>query len=657
MKTLAKLLLFLSLLALPFVVRWFLYGRTTYQAPEIPSVSSDDIVLSTAAYNPYADQPTASNGRVIIDLAHENNLQIDDLTPLSQRLSARGAEIEMYTGNDGSLPELLRGATALVVVAPTGQFSADELDAIQSFVADGGRLLLAADPTRPATTEDEYYDLSSVLFPISAVPAANSLANLFGVSYFDDYLYNLNDNSGNYRNVRFEALDGDQPLFEGLDTLVLYASHSLRGGEVTLLAGDAKTRSNVRTGESSLAAAVFAEAGRVLVMGDMTFMTSPYHTMADNDHFLSNLADWLAADGRAWDVRDFPYLFTRPVSLVQTFAEALDPEMLTESIPLQAAFEDAGLEAALRTAPDAGGDVLYLGLYDKTEPLDDILDRAGVTVDLADGGLEPADDGTGASPKDLVLVEDLGGFVAQNTALYIETHGADQRVLTVLASDEEMLVNAIARLVAADFSGCVSSGSVLVCDANVLSSEQSPPPDEPGEDAGQDGGMPVNCIESYASGYMSCTDEAGVLKVDVPVGWLDYDGSGWYVDGEMVGPGLAAAPDLAAYETSYDASGMFFGVSADLAQTGGDYHDLLAAYQDVYGPYCETAERLDYDDGVYVGQYDHYTNCSGYDAYVLATVPSEGDPPVVLLVIVQVPMGESDVVDQVWATFVIIGDV
>jgi hypothetical protein len=323
MKTIAKLLLFILLLALPVAVRWFRYERATYKAPEIPQVSTDQIVLPTVAYNPYVDQPVVGEGRVILDLAHGNNLQIDDLTPLRERLSARGVSVQVYDGYSNTLSASLRGATALVVVSPTYEFGAEEQEAIRAFVEDGGRLLLAADPTRAAQTSDDYYDLDSIFFPTSAVPAANSLANAFGVAYFDDYLYSLSDNAGNYRNVQFSSFDSGQPLTQGLDTVVLFATHSLRGGDTPLLVGDAEIRSNVRTGESGLAAAVLAAEGRVLVMGDMTFLISPYHTTADNDHFLSNLADWLAVDARQWDLRDFPYLFARPVNVVQTFAERL----------------------------------------------------------------------------------------------------------------------------------------------------------------------------------------------------------------------------------------------------------------------------------------------------------------------------------------------
>ena len=46
-------------------------------------------------------------------------------------------------------------------------------------------------------------------------------------------------------------------------------------------------------------------------------MIAPYHTVEDNDQFLSNIANWLAIDERRRDdLEDFPYLFGRPVDLV-----------------------------------------------------------------------------------------------------------------------------------------------------------------------------------------------------------------------------------------------------------------------------------------------------------------------------------------------------
>lgn len=299
MKGLTKILLVLALIALPVVGRWSWFYSGRYTPPDIPEIDESQIALPVSKYHPFADEPLESIGRVLIDLAHANNMEVDDLTPLRDRLTARGVAIETLPplppavadqdaedeetgeGSSGSLATQLRGATALVVMAPTSSYTAEERNAVVDFVEDGGRLLLAADPTRPVLPEEEEeaLDLASVFFPTSAVPAINSLANAFGVVYFDDYLYNLVDNQGNYRNVKFTHLSDEHALTQDLEMIVFFAAHSLQSDGLALVSGDANTLSPLRSGETGLIAAALAAEGRVLGPGrrQRPYAVLPYH--------------------------------------------------------------------------------------------------------------------------------------------------------------------------------------------------------------------------------------------------------------------------------------------------------------------------------------------------------------------------------------------
>ena len=381
----ARLVLALLLIALPVAVQslWFYRGR--YAPPGIAGIDSFQVALATSEYRPVADKPPASVGRVLFDLSHASNLEVDDLNPLRDRLAARGVRLETFDDTDGSLAERLRGATALVVVAPTTAYTPDERSAIVDFVDDGGRLLLAADPTRPVPPEESeegVLDFASILFPASAVPAINSLANAFGVVYFDDYVYNLVDNQGNYRSVKFTRFDGEHELTDGLQTVVFFASHSLRSNGRSLVSGDDNTRSPMRRGETGLTTAALAADGRALALGDISFLTSPYHVVADNDRFLSNIADWLSTDTRAWGLKEFPFLFKGPVDLVQTAGSRLDPRLIAQSDALQKAFDQAGLTLNLRAEADPDRNTLFVGTFDHLEAAQALLTTAGVTVTL-----------------------------------------------------------------------------------------------------------------------------------------------------------------------------------------------------------------------------------------------------------------------------------
>jgi len=502
-----KLLLVLLLIALPVAGRWAWFYRGWYTPPVIPEIDESQIALPLSEYRPLADEVLESVGRVVVDLSHDNNLEVDDLTPLRDRLTQRGVAIETFHGPSSSLKTRLRGATALVVIAPTSRYTAEERDAIADFVEDGGRLLLAADPTRPVPPEEEEESLNSALVPLrtSAIPAINSLANAFGVAYFDDYLYNLVENEGNYRNVKFTVLSNEHSLTQGLEMVVLFAAHSLRSDGLSLVSGDENTLSSLRSGETGLTAAALAANGLVLALGDITALTPPYHTIADNDRFLSNIAHWLAAAKRAWDLKDFPYLFEGPVDLVQVGEGLLDPRLIARSGALEEVFHQADLIFNLSAATDPDHDTLFVGTFENMELVQEYLARAGVTITIVEAeeeeeaesagktetgekapdqatptatlpptevaaqGAEDEETGTGTEeaaeeePQGTVEIEGLGTIAIEGTTLFVVDRSADRVVVIALAEDGETAVEALDRLASGDFSGCVDRDGVTVC--------------------------------------------------------------------------------------------------------------------------------------------------------------------------------------------------
>ncbi len=100
MKTAARILIFLVLLAAPAAGRflWFYHGD--YQAPQIAAIDPQSIQLPVSQYRVYADHPTPGSGRVVLDLSHANNVQADDLTPLRERLAARQVDVSVFDGEN-----------------------------------------------------------------------------------------------------------------------------------------------------------------------------------------------------------------------------------------------------------------------------------------------------------------------------------------------------------------------------------------------------------------------------------------------------------------------------------------------------------------------------------------------------------------------------
>jgi serine protease Do len=165
--------------------------------------------------------------------------------------------------------------------------------------------------------------------------------------------------------------------------------------------------------------------------------------------------------------------------------------------------------------------------------------------------------------------------------------------------------------------------------------------------------MPVNCSESTTSGYMSCVDDTASIQVDVPNYWTDFNGDTWVFDGEEIGVAINAAPSLVDFQESYNAEGVFFGASNTFARYGG-YVQFLDYYTGTYSGECTFEGRYDYNDGLYRGKYDQYSNCGGvggYDAYVLSAVDIDNPTSKIILVEVQAYPGDTTAVDQIMNTF------
>jgi hypothetical protein len=502
----------------------------SYRSPDIAQI--EEIVAPTTAYQPVKDKPITGEGHVVIDLAHNNNLQINDLAPLRDRLQARGVTIETFDG-DGSLEATLHEATALIVVAPGQVYLPSEREAIAGFVEDGGLLLLVADPTRPVPPEnldDPFRSPYDALFPVSAVPAINSLANTFGVVYYDDYLYNLEDNAGSYRNVKFAA-SGKDALTKDVQTVVFFAAHSMRSDGTSLVIGDENTLSTVRSGETGLAAAALTADGRVLALGDITFMTAPYHTVEDNDQLLSNIANWLAVDKRQRDdLDDFPYLFRRPVDLVQASGDTLDPQLVASASAWQTAFEQAKLTLSLRAEADPTHDAILVATFADTEAVDEYLSRGGVTVIVTpegkdkDGGKKGEDE----EPTDVVKIEGMGTIAIAGTTLFVADRSDERVVIVVLAEDMEKAVAGVERLIDHDFTDCVRGDAVTVCSTGKAPAEgEEKPTKEPEAETPAAGSIFIIASDGKPEGTRTGAPEFEAIlgeKYDVTVWYTSRDG-------------------------------------------------------------------------------------------------------------------------------------
>ncbi|MEW5960162.1 MAG: hypothetical protein AB1801_20760, partial [Chloroflexota bacterium] len=252
--------------------RLLYYGFSAYEPPDRPLTEVEFNEVARSARLESVDNPTVSQGAIAVDYAHDNALFIEELNILFSKTVARGFTYEIVTApeadsEENNLIEKLRYAKALILPLPRQEYTAGEVAEIERFVEKGGRLLLIGDPTRTVVVE-----------------ALNSIAGSFDIVYVNDYLYSLQHNDNNYRNVVYTNFV-DSPLTRDLaqgDKLIFYGGGSITSPGHEIILGDETTHSSTSEGGRAMAAAVLTNNDAVLALGDLTFFTEPYSAAEKN---------------------------------------------------------------------------------------------------------------------------------------------------------------------------------------------------------------------------------------------------------------------------------------------------------------------------------------------------------------------------------------
>lgn len=499
-KAILYLFVFLLLLVLPSGIRYLrYYNLGNVERVQPPPYSPENIPrVPTPAAVTFVDEPQPGRGLVLLDQAHENSFTPDEISYLDGRLAARGFEILPYHGGD--LETALRPANAFIVIAPLRDFSREEAQAVSDFVDRGGRLLLVGDPTRYNVIVNEDLFSFNVTFETDRLPL-NSLANEFDIIFNDDYLYNTVENEGNFRNIILKETGlRDAPLTAGLEQIVFYGSHSLQAGPTgdVLLVADDNTWSSATDRPGNLALGATARQGQVLALGDVHFLLAPYYTVFDNGRFISQIADFLTEQtSREFVLADFPYFFRNPVNLVYTGAPDLGPDAFDEIIALQEALRRVGQKLTLSAATGADGDTLYLGLYNQSEDVAEILAGAGVTLAIdppvlvaeetppapaetaaeeATPAAEEAEETPPAESETIRLIQsNLGSVQMSGTGLILLDEQDGRRSVIVLAASSEGLENTVNRLLdlipldaQEALAGCLLQANLALCPTGLV---------------------------------------------------------------------------------------------------------------------------------------------------------------------------------------------
>jgi len=285
-----RIAIVLILIVIVLLGKMFSYYSGFYSPPPTEIPSYEHIVIPPAPSTEFSDNYTQVEGTVLIDLAHDNTFDIEELNVLTLRLISRGLTLE-FLKEEGELEEELLGeeeelqeeeelaeklavADAFIVICPQEEFSKDERETVEEFVNNGGKLLLIADPTRRGKI--------------------NSLSLGFGLIFEPDYLYNMKEYETNYRNI-FVSEFGENEITRKLEKIALYTAGSISSDNSSIAFVDQNTLSSLIETRKELSPLALANESKVLAIHDLTFITEPYNGILDNNQLIANIADWLAS--------------------------------------------------------------------------------------------------------------------------------------------------------------------------------------------------------------------------------------------------------------------------------------------------------------------------------------------------------------------------
>jgi hypothetical protein len=229
-------------------------------------------------------KPSAGPGRglVVIDAAHANRMDREDIGPVVDALVRKGHRVE-FTDDDESLGSQLDDAKAFVVVDPGREFPDRDVRAVQRFTDRGGHLLVAGEPTRRQMS-DTGGQISSRESKLT------TLLSAYRMSVDTQYLYNLETNGGNYRHVVADPPRNADLNDVGRVTLFTAAEVESRTGRTLL-----RTARGTRRADSDTTRRypVAVQQENVLVLGDSTLMRPGRYNVGDNERFLGHVVSFL----------------------------------------------------------------------------------------------------------------------------------------------------------------------------------------------------------------------------------------------------------------------------------------------------------------------------------------------------------------------------
>ena len=284
----------------------------------------------------------------------------------------------------------------------------------------------------------------------------------------------------------------------------------------------------------------------------------------------------------------------------------------------------------------AGSDLDSIGVNGQAVITED--DITGIWVSSVESG----------SPADRVGVE-AGDIITMLESLVLATDGTMADYCDILRSrnaTDVMSIEVLRYATSEVLEGQLNGGEdERLVQSFSFAQEVAAP--EGGESAVAEGAA---TYENFVGIY----DDSQAVYVEVPVEWVEVDGSNWIDedDGTVLGSELMAAPNLNEFSTTYTTPGVQILAGAYFGDTTmGELVDFFDFSAD-----CTYDGRFDYSDPVYTGVYDQYSNCAGAGSViiVLAAEPAAQNYSVIVLV-QAVTEADLGALDHILNTFNVVG--
>lgn len=439
----------LAALLIPILARfiWFYPGvpsRPEIATPDYKSLTIPQPTLETE--NVVQEDLKLAGGVVLIDYVHANQFQPAEIQSLREAIEGRGGRLETLT-DVTTLVNRLKYANSFIVISPSLAFTSDEIRAVTNFVGRGGRLAVFTDATRGLTYTDFFTGTTISMPDINVV---NPLLANFGISINNDYLYNLVENEGNFRNVLFGDF-GKAELTFGLKQVAFYGTHSVKSdsGEVLLLGADQTLSSITDAHSSKEGGAAINEDGNVVAFGDITFMTPPYNTVSDNGTLIANIADFLLGSKLTPSLATFPYVFSQAnLQVFPTTEVQMTAEMVGALGRLQTSLQAVNVNMQISAKGSVEGDKLILGTFTLTEDLVPFVEPFNIQIDEF---------------SEFVEVPGFGNVGRLGNGVLLLESGSKGNTIVLLADTVLDLTYLLDTISTGNLGSCVLQGDIGVC--------------------------------------------------------------------------------------------------------------------------------------------------------------------------------------------------